>query len=67
MLIITEGLHTVSHNVQFNIGHSVTARCSVPQHLVNQPNMFRSLMGSSSGIRITVRFHKNTTSHVCTY
>ena len=36
----------------------VVFRYSILQYILNQPYMFRSLMGSSSGIRIRVTFHK---------
>jgi hypothetical protein len=43
---------TESHYVQSNKTHCIVFRYSILQYLVNQSRMFRSLMGSSSGIRI---------------
>ena len=38
--------------------HSVVFTYSILQYLVDQSNLFRSLMGLSSGIRIKLTFHK---------
>jgi hypothetical protein len=46
------------HNIQSNKMHCMVFRYSILRYLVNQSNLFRSLMGSSSGIHIKVTFHK---------
>ena len=47
-----------NHNIQSNKIHCIVSRHSILQYLVDQSYMFRSLMGSSSGIRIKVILHK---------
>jgi hypothetical protein len=44
--------HSVQQNTLYFFRHSLL------QHIVNQSNKFRPLMGLSSGIRMQVKFHE---------